>query len=48
MLPVEHSAPSGSGERTLIHDSTYSKTSQELIQFVTTLRGLGYVFEGGN
>ncbi|OSD00790.1 hypothetical protein PYCCODRAFT_1393152 [Trametes coccinea BRFM310] len=41
MLPVENSAPSGSGERTLIHDSTYSKTSQELIQFVTTLRGLG-------
>ncbi|KAI9058580.1 hypothetical protein FKP32DRAFT_1761408 [Trametes sanguinea] len=44
MLSVENPAAAPSGERSLIGDSTFSKTSQELIQFVTILRGLGAQF----
>ncbi|KAI0350448.1 hypothetical protein OH77DRAFT_1430924 [Trametes cingulata] len=43
--PAEGStaAPNGSSPAALVFDTPFSKTSQELIQFVTALRGLGYV-----
>ncbi len=47
MVPSSSPAPSGAsglsaqGDASLLHDTTFTKTSQELIQFVTQLRALG-------
>ncbi|KAI0759259.1 P-loop containing nucleoside triphosphate hydrolase protein [Trametes elegans] len=40
----DHTPVLGDADRSLLHDTTFTKTSQELIQFVTTLRALGRVY----